>query len=27
VTMVNKGISRVIAIDVDEVSRMNLEKQ
>lgn len=27
VTMVNKGISRVIAIDVDEVSRMNLDKQ
>ncbi|MBQ4322482.1 MAG: chromosome segregation protein SMC [Clostridia bacterium] len=27
VTMINKGISRVIAIDVDEVSRMNLDKQ
>ena len=27
VTMVNKGISRVIAIDVEEVSRMNLDKQ
>ncbi len=27
VTMVNKGVSRVIAIDVDEVSRMNLDKQ
>lgn len=27
VTMINKGISRVLAIDVDEVSRMNLDKQ
>ena len=27
VTMINKGISRVIAIDVDEVSKMNLDKQ
>ena len=27
VTMINKGISRVIAVDVDEVSRMNLDKQ
>lgn len=27
VTMINKGISRVLAVDVDEVSRMNLDKQ